>query len=230
MAYGSRTAVLKGVEGAGGPDGARAAGRSRRSLRIWTSVRSRCARGAAGADGRRHAPWARRWVLSFVLDVYSRRCVGWQLSGNMRTDLVLDALKTALGTRRHGADLELVHHSDRGSQPGLNRSSQQFAFDDGLHGSLVTMTRLSSRRLAQRAGRSGDSRARAGCAPSRTRLGLWGPRFHRPGCPAPDLRPRDRARRRAVQASPVRSVTSWSVSLEPTLRDLRAITLGHVER
>lgn len=34
----------------------------------------------------------------------------------MRTDLVLDALKMALGTRRHGADVKLVHHSDRGSQ------------------------------------------------------------------------------------------------------------------
>jgi putative transposase len=34
----------------------------------------------------------------------------------MRTNLVLDALKMALGTRRHGADVKLVHHSDRGSQ------------------------------------------------------------------------------------------------------------------
>jgi transposase InsO family protein len=34
----------------------------------------------------------------------------------MRTDLVLDALRMALGTRRHGADLQLIHHSDRGSQ------------------------------------------------------------------------------------------------------------------
>ena len=34
----------------------------------------------------------------------------------MRTDLVLDALRMALGARRPGADIELVHHSDRGSQ------------------------------------------------------------------------------------------------------------------
>jgi transposase InsO family protein len=34
----------------------------------------------------------------------------------MRTDLVLDALRMALGQRRPGADLALVHHSDRGSQ------------------------------------------------------------------------------------------------------------------
>jgi len=34
----------------------------------------------------------------------------------MRTDLVLDALRMALGQREPGADVELVHHSDRGSQ------------------------------------------------------------------------------------------------------------------
>jgi putative transposase len=34
----------------------------------------------------------------------------------MRTDLVLDALRMALTRRQHGADLELVHHSDAGSQ------------------------------------------------------------------------------------------------------------------
>jgi putative transposase len=60
--------------------------------------------------------WEGVGYFSFVIDVYSRRVVGWQLSSNMRTDLVLDALKMALGTRRHGADVKLVHHSDRGSQ------------------------------------------------------------------------------------------------------------------
>ena len=43
----------------------------------------------------------------------------------MRTDLVGDALKMALGLRESGADVELVHHSDRGSQPSLNRPSQR---------------------------------------------------------------------------------------------------------
>ena len=54
--------------------------------------------------------------LSFVIDVFSRRVVGWQLASHMRTDLVLDALRMALGTREHGADFRLVAHSDRGSQ------------------------------------------------------------------------------------------------------------------
>jgi putative transposase len=42
--------------------------------------------------------------------------VGWQLAAHMRTTLVLDALRMALGTRQPGADVALVHHSDRGSQ------------------------------------------------------------------------------------------------------------------
>jgi len=54
--------------------------------------------------------------FSFVLDVYSRCIVGWQLSTRMRTDLVLDALRMALTRRTPGADLALVHHSDAGSQ------------------------------------------------------------------------------------------------------------------
>jgi len=51
-----------------------------------------------------------------VIDVWSRRVVGWQFASHMRTTLVLDALRMALSRRRHGADVELVHHSDRGSQ------------------------------------------------------------------------------------------------------------------
>jgi len=54
--------------------------------------------------------------FSFVIDVFSRRIVGWQLATHMRTDLVLDALQMALARRRRGADVELVHHSDAGSQ------------------------------------------------------------------------------------------------------------------
>jgi transposase InsO family protein len=60
--------------------------------------------------------WEGTVFFSFVIDAFARRVVGWQLAGHMRTDLVLDALKMALGTRAHGAHLELVHHSDAGSQ------------------------------------------------------------------------------------------------------------------
>jgi putative transposase len=60
--------------------------------------------------------WEGVVFLSFVLDVWSRRVVGWQFASHMRTPLVLDALRMALSQRRSGADVELVHHSDRGSQ------------------------------------------------------------------------------------------------------------------
>jgi transposase InsO family protein len=60
--------------------------------------------------------WEGLVFFSFVIDVYSRRVVGWQLAGHMRTTLVLDALGMALGQRAPGADVALVHHSDRGSQ------------------------------------------------------------------------------------------------------------------
>ena len=60
--------------------------------------------------------WEGVVFFAFVIDVWSRRIVGWQLAGHMRTDLVLDALRMALARRRAGADVELVHHSDAGSQ------------------------------------------------------------------------------------------------------------------
>jgi putative transposase len=60
--------------------------------------------------------WEGLVFFAFVIDAYSRRVVGWQLASHMRTTLVLDALRMALGRRRPGADVALVHHSDRGSQ------------------------------------------------------------------------------------------------------------------
>jgi putative transposase len=60
--------------------------------------------------------WQGVLYFAFVIDACSRKIVGWQLAGHMRTDLVLDALRMALHTRARGADVALVHHSDRGSQ------------------------------------------------------------------------------------------------------------------
>ena len=72
---------------------------------------------------RTHAGWV---YAAFVLDVFSRRVVGWQVSTSMRTDLALDALDMGLWERqRAGQDVSgLIHHSDRGVQGGFNRSSQ----------------------------------------------------------------------------------------------------------
>ena len=79
--------------------------------------------------------WEGVVFFSFVIDVYSRMIVGWQFADHMRTDLVLDALRMALARRRHGADVELIHHSDAGSQYLSNDYSQ--ALDD--HGVLASI-------------------------------------------------------------------------------------------
>ena len=60
--------------------------------------------------------WEGVVFFSFVIDAFSRRIVGWQFASHMRTDLVLDALRMALTRRDAGADVQLIHHSDAGSQ------------------------------------------------------------------------------------------------------------------
>ena len=75
------------------------------------------------------------WVYaSFVLDVFSRRIVGWQLSTNLYTDLALDALNMGIWTRQHaGADLsQLIHHSDRGVQYLAVRYTERLAEVDAV--------------------------------------------------------------------------------------------------
>ena len=65
------------------------------------------------------------WLyVAFVIDVFTRRIVGWRVSRSMRTDFVLDALEQALYARQPERDSRLIHHSDRGSQGVFNRSSQ----------------------------------------------------------------------------------------------------------
>jgi len=51
--------------------------------------------------------------LAVVLDVWSRRIVGWAMATDLRTRLVLDALDMAVTTRKPA---DVVHHSDQGSQ------------------------------------------------------------------------------------------------------------------
>lgn len=55
------------------------------------------------------------WLyLAVVMDLYSRKIVGWSLANNMRVSLVKGALLMAIGRRQPGSGL--IHHSDRGSQ------------------------------------------------------------------------------------------------------------------
>jgi putative transposase len=58
--------------------------------------------------------WQGFVYLAVVLDVFSRRIVGWAMAEHMRTELVTDALAMALHQRRPQAGV--IHHSDKGSQ------------------------------------------------------------------------------------------------------------------
>ena len=70
------------------------------------------------------------WVyVAFILDMYSRMIVGWQVATSLYTELALDALQMGIW-RRHdaGQDLTgLVHHSDRGVQYRALRYTQRLA-------------------------------------------------------------------------------------------------------
>ena len=75
---------------------------------------------------RTHAGWV---YAAFVLDVFSRMVVGWQVSTSLRTDLALDALDMGLWARRRaGQDVTgLTHHSDRGVQYRALRYTERLA-------------------------------------------------------------------------------------------------------
>ncbi len=60
--------------------------------------------------------WSGVVYVAFVIDVFSRRIVGWKASYSMSVNLVIDALNMAAWTRRHSALDRLVCHSDAGSQ------------------------------------------------------------------------------------------------------------------
>ncbi|PTQ72073.1 integrase-like protein [Nitrosomonas oligotropha] len=65
--------------------------------------------------------WAGFLYLAVVIDVFSRKVVGWSFGEHMTANLVINALNMALITRKPG---KVIHHSDQGSQGGFNRSSQ----------------------------------------------------------------------------------------------------------
>lgn len=63
-----------------------------------------------------YLPTAQGWVyLAVVLDLFSRKVVGWALSNSLATELVSAALRQAVETRRPTGQ-HLLHHSDRGCQ------------------------------------------------------------------------------------------------------------------
>ncbi len=101
-------------------------------------------------DRQFHAPAPnRKWVADFtyiwttegwlyvaaVLDLYSRRIVGWSMRASMTADLVSDALMMALW--RRGKPRELLHHSDRGTQ----YTSEQCQSLMAEHGVVCSLSR-----------------------------------------------------------------------------------------
>jgi transposase InsO family protein len=76
--------------------------------------------------------WEGVVFFSFVIDVFSRKVVGWQFASHMRTTLVLDALGMALSTRERAQEVHLIHHSDRGSQYLSDDYTQTLADHDVL--------------------------------------------------------------------------------------------------
>ena len=62
------------------------------------------------------ATWRGFAYVAFVIDVFSRRIVGWRTSSSLRSDLALDALEQAIWERQDDRAEPLIHHSDRGVQ------------------------------------------------------------------------------------------------------------------
>jgi putative transposase len=73
--------------------------------------------------------------LALILDVYSRRVVGWSMNTKLESDIALDALEMALKQRRPVAGL--VHHSDRGVQYASNKYIERLE----ARGIVISMSR-----------------------------------------------------------------------------------------
>jgi putative transposase len=95
--------------------------------------------------------------LAVVLDVFSRKVVGWQMADRMTTDLVLTAFEMGLWRRDVVRD-QLIHHSDKGAQGGFKRSSQHL--DQEVLEWDVRQAGSQRRREGRRCGRPGEHRWR----------------------------------------------------------------------
>ena len=85
-----------------------------------------------------YIPTEEGWLfLAVVIDLFSRRVVGWSMQPDMRRDLVIDALEMAWFQRRPDPAAELIFHSDRGSQ----YASHQFRTTLNQRGIVASMSR-----------------------------------------------------------------------------------------
>jgi transposase InsO family protein len=81
------------------------------------------------------ATWRGFVYVAFVIDVFSRRIVGWRASSSLRSDLALDALEQALYERPVAESDRLIHHSDRGVQYLSIRYTERLA-EAGIESSV----------------------------------------------------------------------------------------------
>lgn len=105
-------------------------------------------RAPTGTDQLWVADFSYVWTLTgfvyvaFVVDVFSRRILGWRVSTSMRTSLVTDALHQALTTRKvnesHWESTGLVHHSDAGAQYTSVAFTAEL-LQHGMNGSIGTV-------------------------------------------------------------------------------------------
>jgi putative transposase len=73
--------------------------------------------------------------LAVVLDRWSRKVIGWQLSRSLQSAVAVEALQQALGVRRPPAGL--VHHSDR----GIQYAAEEYTRILSAHGIVPSMSR-----------------------------------------------------------------------------------------
>lgn len=79
--------------------------------------------------------WEGWLYVAAVLDLFSRRVVGWAIADHMQTELALDALRMAVRLRQPQPGL--IHHSDRGSQYASKAYQEELA----VHGMVCSMSR-----------------------------------------------------------------------------------------
>jgi len=77
------------------------------------------------------ATWSGFAYGAFIIDVFSRRIVGWRVANTLRADLALDALEMAIWSRDESLE-GLVHHSDRGVQYLSIRYTERLAAEGAV--------------------------------------------------------------------------------------------------
>jgi putative transposase len=101
--------------------------------------------------------WEGWLYLATVIDAHSRRVIGWAIDEHLRSDLVEDALRMAITLRGERPE-KVSFHTDRGTQTGLNRSSQHL--DDGGDSWELGNDRSRFARIGGRSPRRGRRRSR----------------------------------------------------------------------